>query len=36
MKKGKDPAGEVDLIAGIHAAEQERDDPRDAQSSDEE
>lgn len=36
MKKEKDPAGGVDLVAGIHAAENERDETKDAQSSDEE
>ena len=36
MKKDKDPSGGVDLVAGIHAAEAERDDVREDQSSDEE
>lgn len=36
MKKDKDPSGQVDLVAGIHAAEQERDDTRGDVSSDEE
>jgi hypothetical protein len=36
MKKDNDPSGQVDLVAGIHAAEQERDDTRGDVSSDEE